>query len=336
VQGIGGWMGFKIAAGLIALSLLAGCGAGAASGNTAAQTVQAQNASDSDDESGGGSVVLTPEQANALGIVTTPAQAVTFAPAATGLGVVLGHEPFAQMAADLATAVAAARQSRTALTRIQHLTGGPGALGADALESATKQRSADDAALALARRKVTATLGPQFPVRGSDADSVLAAVADGATKVARITFPPGALSGALPTRLRLFSLDEGTSGAAWTADTIWEAPRDPTLPGRSVFALLTKTDIPEGARVQASPMAHSGTPGVLIPDAAVVISNGRYWCYIRKSTTTFARIAVDIARPLAAGYFVPADGLAPGEPIVTAGAGLLLARQTNRASGPAD
>ncbi|MGH8208457.1 MAG: hypothetical protein ACREU6_02470, partial [Steroidobacteraceae bacterium] len=281
-------------------------------------------------------VVLTPELTKRLGITTTPAQAITFTPGAEGFGVVLSHDPIAQVAADLDTATAAARQSHAALERMQHLAGGPGALGADALESATKQTAADQAALTLARRKLTATLGLQFPGRGAETGGVLAALANGTFKLARVTFPPGSLTGATPHGLRLFSAESDAAQAAWTASTIWDAPQDPNIPGRSVFALLRRADIPEGARLQALPVSESGVPGVLIPAAAVVVSNGRYWCYLRRSANSFERTPIAIDRPLAQGYFVAADRVAPGDEIVTAAAGLLLARQTTRADSASD
>jgi hypothetical protein len=117
---------------------------------------------------------------------------------------------------------------------------------------------------------------------------------------------------------------------------VWAAPQDATLPGRSFFALLDKTDIPEGLRFQALPATSStGAAGVLIPATAVVISNGQYWCYLEKTPGTFTRIVIDIDKPLGQGYFV-SDGVAAGDPVVTSAAGLLLARETNNSSEPAD
>jgi hypothetical protein len=82
-------------------------------------------------------------------------------------------------------------------------------------------------------------------------------------------------------------------------------------------------------------VAGVGDAGVLIPASAVVITNGQYWCYLEKTAGTFTRVAIDIARPLGDSYFVN-DGVAEGDPVVSSSAGLLLARETNSGSEPAD
>jgi hypothetical protein len=57
------------------------------------------------------------------------------------------------------------------------------------------------------------------------------------------------------------------------------------------------------------------------------MNDGKYWCFVERQAGVFTRIPLDISRPMADGYFVA--GIKPGERIVTLGAGLLLARQTN-------
>ena len=285
-----------------------------------------------------GAVVLEPELVKRLGITTAPAQAVTYKPAAEGFGLVLTHDSIAQIAADLETAAAGARQSQAALERMKRLQGGPGAVGADVLETAAKQAAADQAALTLARRKLTATFGLKFPGQGADSGGVLVALANGTFKLARITFSPGALPNGTPHGLRLFSLDSSSPSTepALNASAVWDAPQDPTLPGRSLFALLRTADVPEGTRLDALPVSDNGVAGVLIPASAVVVTGSQYWSYIRKGEGTFLRAPIDVDRPLAQGYFVPADKVAPGDEIVTAGAGLLLARQMNPSSEGGD
>jgi hypothetical protein len=320
-------------------------GGGAVASADATAAKEDASKEDRDDDKGGDkdTVVLPHEMAKRLGVVTTQARAVTFMPNAEGFGVVLGHDSIAQIAADIETARAAIKQSQAALVRARQLANGPGALGADAVENATKQTAADQASLTLAERKLTATLGLKFPRHGAGTDeAVLTSLANGTFKLARVTFPPGAISGASPRELRLLPLESSSADPAsgapfWDANTVWDAPQDPTIPGRSLFALLRTADIPEGARLQALPMSGSGAlRGVLVPDSAVVVSEGQYWCYLRKGTDSFTRAHITVDRPLAHGYFVPADRVAPGAEIVTAGAGLLLARQTNPSSESAD
>lgn len=358
-------MGAKIAVLLLAAALVAGCGGsksapqvdekatpgasapagGAAAGGKADPEDKAAGEDKAKDDDKGkdedkdkGKVVLTPEERTKLGITASPAQSVTFTPSATGFALVLTHDSVAQVVADLETATSAVHLSQAALTRAQTLASGPGALGVDTLETAQKQASSDRTALTLAQRKLTAVLGVRFPWQGDGdgARGVLGALAAGQSKLIRATFPLGALVGESPKSLRLVPMDPAAGTVAWTASPVWEAPQDATLPGRSFFALIAKADVPEGLRFQAVPGAsNSGVPGVLIPASAVVISNGQYWCYVEKPASTFTRVSITIDKPLGQGYFV-GDGVDEGDPVVTASAGLLLAREANAGSESAD
>jgi hypothetical protein len=303
-------------------------------------------------------LVLTAEEREKLGIVTAPAQAITFSDSTAAFGVVLSHETIAQAVADLETAASAAHQSQVALTRGQKLAAGPGALGVDTIETLQKQKAADQAALSLARRKITAVVGVRFPWVAAEGDTgTLNALASGEAKLVRATFPSGAFAGAAPKSLRLVPLEPGTvadpnptaqsakragdaatTNTSLTASPVWDAPQDSSLPGRSFFALLRNADIAEGSRFQVVPTSPvGGVTGVLVPANAVVITSGQYWCYLEKKPGTFARVPIVIDKPLGAGYFVSDGvGVSEGDKVVTSSAGLLLAREMNAATGPDD
>jgi hypothetical protein len=350
-------MGGKVVVLLLAMGFLAGCGAAAAGDGGGPDSARANTGGETDKAPAEGSssdqpkpVVLTAQERQKLGITTTPARAITFNDSMMAFGVVLAHEIIAQAVAELETAASAAHQSDIALTRGQKLAAGPGALGTDALETLQKQKSADQAALSLARRKITAVVGVKFPWQGANDDTgVLDALASGEAKLVRATFTSGVLVGAAPRSLRLVPLEPGvesttragdppTEIASLTATPVWDAPQDPNIPGRSFFALIRKADIAEGARFQALPSAPTnGVAGVLVPASAVIITGGQYWCYLEKKTGTFARVPIVVDKPLGAGYFLSDGvGVADGDQVVTAAAGLLLAREMNAASGPED
>jgi hypothetical protein len=329
--------------GALALATCAGCGktrAGAAEPRAEVDSkapVGAKDESgakkgsaarDSSDSAHPHPLELPAEQVARLGVATTPVQQALYASAFEGFGVVLSHELVAQAAADLQAAAAASRLSEAALTRAKRLAEGPGALGVDAVENAQRQQAADQAALLLARRKLTALLGVGFPWHADAADGELARIADGSDQLLRVTFPPVTTATPVPKLLRVASLD-APDAAAWTSHTVWAAPQDPTLPGRSVFAVLTNAGLAEGARVRAQSVSEpAAVSGVVIPDAAVIITNGGYWCYLEKKPGVFQRVAIDASRPSGEGYFV-ADAVSPGDRVVTTGAGLLLARELN-------
>jgi len=353
---------------LLAAGLIAGCGASdggdqSATADKPATSAAAdkggsndRSAAAADKATGEGEspdapkpVVLTPEERQKLGITTAPAQAITYSDSSTAFGVVLSHDSIAQAVADLETASSAAHLSEVALTRGQKLAAGPGALGVDTLETLQKQKSADRAALSLARRKITAVVGVKFPWQGAEGDSgVLDSLASGEAKLVRATFPSRAFVGSTPKSLRLIPLEPGadtssdialtdtTAASGLTASPVWDAPQDPNLPGRSFFALLRNADIAEGSRFQVVPASPAGgVTGVLVPASAVVITSGQYWCYLEKNPGTFARVPIVIDKPLGAGYFVnDGVGVSEGDKVVTASAGLLLAREMNATTGP--
>ena len=278
-------------------------------------------------------VSLSPEQVQKMGVVAQAAKSVDYTAENQGFGVILAHEIIATAVAELATAEAAERQSHAALTRSQRLAGTPGASAAELDDAAARQSAADGAALALAKQRLSAVVGAGAAVRPDGGNSTLRDLADGKTQLLRATFPLGALRGAAPRALRATPLDAAPGEIGWALTSVWNAPADPSLPGRSFFALLKGAEAGEGERLLVwAPGAGAAVSGVLVPAAAVIIRDSKYWCYKEKKPGALVRVEVDIGRPLAGGYFVT-DGIVAGDQIVTAGAGLLLALETNPSSG---
>jgi hypothetical protein len=270
-------------------------------------------------------VALSAEQVTKAGIATAPVQAADYAPETSGYGVVVAHDTLAVAVAELTTARAAAAQSRAAAARAQRLAGTPGALSADNVESATRQVAADAAALALAEHRLSSVIGGGLPA-GLESGSALQDLASGKVKLLRAAFPLGAQLPGTPASLRATRLDAATG---WTLHPVWSAPADANLPGRSFFALLKDADVGEGERLLVfAPGAGPAQHGVTVPAASLVISDGKYWCYVEQKPGAYVRREVPLERPLGADYFVT-QGIAVGDRVVTAGAGLLLAREMN-------
>jgi hypothetical protein len=326
---------------MLSLTLLGACSkhppaadAAKAAPENKAAAGEEKGAADEKDEAGSGDVKLTPEEVAKLGIATTAAASVQFIPAKQGFGLVMSHDAIAQAVADLATAQAGVRQSQAVLARIARLAGTAGAESVEARESAARQAGVDTAALRLAEAKSSAILGQRPPWAGKAASKVLAELAEGRSKLLRVTFPLGVLNGAAPKSMHISRLDAATVGERWTARVVWDAPADSGIPGRSFFAMLQHTDVGEGERVliwatgESSERAESG---ILVPPSAVVVVDGKYWCFVERQPGVFSRAPLDISRPMADGYFVK-DAIKPGDLIVTSAAGLLLARQANPGS----
>jgi hypothetical protein len=324
-------------AALLSLTLLGACnrqqpGADAAKEAPEEKSGEKAEAGEKDEAgAGAGAVKLTPEEIEKLGVKTAAAASVQYVAAKQGFGVVMSHDAIAQAVADVATAQAGVRLSQAALARIARLDGTPGAQSAEAHEAAARQASVDAAALRLAEAKSSAMFGQRPPWARQNDSKTLAELAAGQVKLLRVTFPLGVLSGAAPNGLRVSRLDAATAGERWTARPVWDAPFDSSIPGRSFFAVLQHTDVGEGERVlvwAAGDNAERTESGILVPPTAVVVIDGKYWCFVEREAGVFSRSAIDISRPMADGYFIK-DSIKPGDLIVTLGQGLLLARQTN-------
>ena len=287
-----------------------------------------------DQDAGDKRVKLSAGDAAKMGIVTAKVTATQFTPEIEGYAVIVGHDAVAQAVADVGTAEAMSKQSQAALMRLEHLQGTAGAEPAETREAAQRQASSDEIAVALAQRRLSGLLGQHSPwAQGNDA--TLQEVASGRTKIVRVTFALGAIQ-QTPHSLRLARLDRPTEQEQWHTHTVWAGPADATMPGRSFFALLPDAAVEEGERLAAWAPTEDGAAesGAWVPGSAAIAEGGRYWCYVEHEAGTFERIPLDISHPLRDGYFV--NDLKPGDSVVTVGAGLLLARELNPDTAPAD
>jgi hypothetical protein len=273
-------------------------------------------------------VSLKPEEVEKMGIVTAEAKTIMHAPEATGFALVLTHESFATAVAELDTAAATERQSRAALARTQRLAGTAGAMPADTLETLQRQASVDQAALELAHRKLSSMFGQNSPWKNQINSPQLRALASGDAKLVRVSFPLGTTGDAPPTRVRLAHINASQGGKSIEAHSVWAAPADASVPGRSYFAYLKSSDFGEGERLLAWVPIGEAESGVLVPASAAVINGGKYWCYVEEKPGHFVRAELDPGMATADGYFVK-EGIEAGAKIVTVSAGQLLAREIN-------
>jgi hypothetical protein len=276
-------------------------------------------------------VLLKPEEIAKAGIKTMTLAAASHAPESTGYAVVITREAIAQAVADLTSAAAVERQSRSAVARGRSLAGTPGAMPIEAQEAAERQATVDHAAFVFAERRLSATYGQNAPWKTSYNSPVLASLARGETKLARVTFPLGALGSTVPAKLRLTPIGEAQSSRSIETLAVWSGPADASIPGKSFFAILRGGDASEGERLIARAAVGPPETGVVVPYSAAVISAGGYWCYIEAKPGLFMRTEIDPSMPTNDGYFVR-QGIAPGAEVVMTSAGQLLARETNPGS----
>jgi hypothetical protein len=305
-----------------------------AAGAAEAKSTRPAKAPEGKDKNAGEGVSLTPAQIEKTGLKTEVLKMVDYAEETAGYGTVLAHESIAQAVAELSTAQAAEKQSRAALARTQRLSGTPGALSADVEETNARQLAVDSAALNLAKQRLSGTFGQNPPWSGGEGASLLQALADGRTQLVRVTFPLGALPGAAPKTLSASRLGSGQAAKRLKLTSVWPAPADATVPGRSFFSILPAGELGEGERIIAWAPIGAPQPGVLIPGESVVISESRYWCYIEEKPGTFVKTPIDTGKPFENGYVVT-QGVNAGDKVVTQGAAQLLAQESN-SGGDAD
>lgn len=276
----------------------------------------------------GDGLSLTPEQVEKIGLETEEAKAVDYAQESAGYGTVIPHEAIAQAVAELATAEATEKQSRSALERTRRLTGTAGAMSADVEETNTRQAAVDSAALTLARQRLSAAYGQQPPWGQGGNHALLQALANGSTQLIRATFPLGTLPPGAPKTLRASRIGTAASGKGWKLTSVWPAPADAAVPGRSFFALLRAGEAGEGERIIVWAPTGSTQSGALIPAEATVISDNKYWCYVQTKPGTFVKTEIDTGRPFESGYFVT-EGVKVGDKVVVKGTAQLLAQESN-------
>lgn len=273
-------------------------------------------------------LTLEPEEVAKAGIVTAAAAPATHVPESGGYALVMPREAIAQAVAELTSAAAVERASRAALVRGRSLAGTPGAVPVESQEAAERQAAVDHAALVLAEQRLSATYGSDAPWKGNYDSPLLSGLAAGSSRLARVTFPLGALGAATPGQLHFSHLAAAPGGSGFESVSVWAAPADASIPGRSFFALLKASDASEGERLLVRAPTGAPEAGVIVPFAAAVISGGQYWCYVEVKPGSFVRTGIDSSMPTEEGYFVKA-GIPPGAQIVTHSAAELLARELN-------
>lgn len=276
-------------------------------------------------------VTLTPEQIGKIGLQTEEIKAIEHAEETAGYGVVIAHEAIATGVAELATAEATGKQSRSALERTKRLSGTPGAMSADVEEAAAQKAAVDSAALMLSKQRLSSTYGQNPPWAKGGNQTLLLGLANGSIQLVRVTFPLGAVQGDAPKTLRAARIGSSAGSMGWKLTSPWPAPADATVPGRSFYALLRAKNVGEGERILVWAPTGAAQSGALVPAEAAVISDGKYWCFMEEKPGTYVRTQLDTSKPFEDGYFVT-TGVKPGDKVVIKGAAQLLAQESN--SGP--
>ncbi len=275
------------------------------------------------------------------GILTEPLQSASAAGASLrAYGTVLPLDSLGPQRDAYAAALGRARQaeaqlaaSRREYERRQLLFSENQNISAASLEQARAAMESDQASATAAEvptRTLAATArqawGPvvgSWIVAGSPEFSRLLARRD---VLVQVTLPPGEFVRQPPPAI---SLEPGAGPAVPARYVSTAAQTDPRIQGMSFFYVAPATALLlPGMNVTASLGGAGPGPaaGVLVPEAAVVWSQGNPWVYVQTSPTVFVRRRIVTTTPAAGGGYLATD-LAAGTPVVVRGAEMLLSEE---------
>jgi len=253
-----------------------------------------------------------------IGLVTLAAAAAPVLE--TGFARALDIAPLAAIDSEIIIARAAATASAADAKRLAVLAAADQSASARAVEAARALAVADRARVELAVRRVALEFGPGAASLGDSGRALLIAdIAAGRAALLRIDVP-----GNRPAAGAVIRINDGSATILGAAASV-----DPRLQTAGVLAILRGAAVRDAGvgRLLPVTMATRGTAiGVTVPRPAVLRWHGSLWVYRQAAPGRFERIELPDARPMDAGWFVVA-GVRPGDRIVAAGAGALLAAE---------
>ena len=187
--------------------------------------------------------------------------------------------------------------------------------------------SASEQQLNLQAAAIRQEWGPVVAGWVTSGSAQLQRVLEGNEALVQMTLPPSfgpAGSGfAAPRTVSL----ELPGGAKRQASLVSPFPRlDPRIQGRSFLYRASGQPLSPGMNLVARLPMGNALHGVVIPASAVVWSEGKAWVYAQVSPERFSRSPIATDVPVENGFFA-AQGLSPGDKIVTVGAQALLSEE---------
>ena len=262
------------------------------------------------------------EKTGAPPAVTQTAElvAVDRAQRLTGVATILSSDPLLQLNADLSAARISADFSTATAERYR----ATNSLSRQIIETAERQAGIDTTQQKLLESRLKQTWGEAAPfLDQAKRQSLIASLSAGTDALVRMDFAE--MTGGPPRNVQIAPLPGGTDTPV---KTVWVAPSgNLSMPGVSYFGLIDAgPGLRPGDRARVSAGGHDTTPGVFIPNAAIVLFQAQSWCYVETAPGKFERRALSLDHPIDDGYIVTA-GFTAGQRVVVRGASLLLSRE---------
>jgi hypothetical protein len=237
-----------------------------------------------------------------------------------GIATVLNPDTLLQLDADIRSATVALNFSRGQLERFKAST----MLSKQMVETAVRQEGIDASVLNLRLTRLQQTWGDEAPFLNADArKSLMTDIAKGSRSLLRLDFLDSVKS--TPRNIRVIPL---RGGAETNADRVWQAPTgNPAMPGVSYLGLIQAgPGLRAGDRARVVADNPDAADGVIIPSGALVVYEGKSWCYVETERNKYERKVVSLDAPVGDGFLVR-SGFEPGMRVVVKGASVLLARE---------
>jgi len=282
-------------------------------------------------------VILGADAQRASHIDTIPVAAVALRPESTVYATVIDLQPLfdlgsrrAAARADRESARAQVDTSRPQYERNRLLFESDRDVSQKTLQLSRAVMRTDQAKLhsaEVAESSVEATLRQQFgDTLANAADSpgsdLFQRLSTGRAVVLRVTLPANE-AGSAPMQITI----DDPGGRSFPARKLSASPQsDPLIQGTPFF-YVTDPALPVGMRATAHvPSGGKPTPGLRIPESAVVWYGGQRWVYVRTSADRFTRRYLPEAPSIDRGFIVT-SGFREGDEVVINGAQLLLSEE---------
>jgi|SRR5690348_3420811 len=274
---------------------------------------------------GNGETVITldAKTQHLIGLQTARLTTATLPPEIKAYGRVLDSAALVALHNDAVAARAALQASQPEYERLKGLSAQDNT-SARALETAEARMKHDQGVLDTAGAQLAAASGQAVVNEPSD---FFQSLARQESVLVRLDLPASETASGTPAGAQLTL--PGTA-APVAADFLGRAAAtDPLVQGMGFIFVVTN---PPAALVPGLAvtgfMRLPGAPanGVIVPDAAVVRSDGRAWIYLQAGGTTFTRREIPLDHPIIGGWFMTSQ-VAPGDNVVVTGAQALLSEE---------
>lgn len=295
----------------------------AAGTNAVADT--AETTQISHDTNGNVVISISDDTRKDMGLEVANPVAAMFSPELKGYGRVEDTAALAGAVSDLASDEAAYAASSNELERVKTLAG-QGNASARALQAAEATAERDRLAIQAARDHLLLSTTPALTERG-DWGGFVQSLMERKTALVRIDVPADEIPTVMPLGARLIALSGDNADGEFLGVA---AATDPGIQGRGYFFLVSSNAAdftPGGAITGYLRLPGEAVQGVVVPRDAVVRVEGAGWVYVQNAgAKSFTRRTIPLDRPADGGWFV-ANGLTPGDSIVSVGAQTLLSEE---------